>query len=222
MQNDDCIIVHIVLYLYYRKRDKELSRETINILLSRVYCAERENIMSKKANTTTVATTKNEAVAVETVAKKEATEKKAKRISTYDMMQEVVAKVNAQSFIVDNFDKFVEDTSDDSETKHSKDAQNYKNFASFDYSNRKTRCIEFYAHKNRIDILANMQRSVDFESAKSKTKLFDNVELKKHRNSKRLYVCADVTSAVKLINAYLLYAESLTKALDNATVAKEA
>ena len=179
--------------------------------------------MSKKENTTTVATTNNEAVAVETVAKKEATKtEKKKSVSTYTMMQEVVDKVNAQSFIVDNFDKFVADTSDDSETKHSKDAQNYKNFASFDYSNRKTRCIEFYAHKNRIDILANMQRSVDFESAKSKTKLFDNVELKKHRNSKRLYVCADVTSAVKLINAYLLYAESLTKALDNATVAKEA
>lgn len=177
--------------------------------------------MSKKENTTTVATTNNEAVAVETVAKK-AVEKKAKRISTYDMMQEVVAKVNAQSFVVDNYDKFIADTSDDSETKHSKDAQNYKNFASFDYANRKTRCIEFYAHKNRIDILANMQRSVDFESAKSKTKLFDNVELKKHRNSKRLYVCADVASAVKLISAYLLYAESLTKALDNATVAKEA
>lgn len=178
--------------------------------------------MSRKANTTTTITTTNEAVAVETVAKKDVSEKKAKRISTYTMMQEVVEKVNAQSFIVDNFDKFVADTSDDSETKHSKDAQNYKNFASFDYSNRKTRCIEFYAHKNRIDILANMQRSVDFESAKSKTKLFDNVELKKHRNSKRLYVCADVTSAAKLINAYLLYAESLTKALDNATVAKEA
>lgn len=178
--------------------------------------------MSKKENTTTVATT-NEAVAVETVAKKDVAKKeKTTRISTYDMMKEVVEKVNAQSFVVDNFDKFVEDTSDDSETKHSKDAQNYKNFASFDYANRKTRCIEFYAHKNRIDILANMSRSVDFESAKAKTKLFENVELKKHRNSKRLYVCADVTSAVKLINAYLLYAESLTKALDNATVAKEA
>lgn len=219
MQNDDCIIAYIVLYLYYRKRDKELSRETINIFFKTRLVRESENIMSKKENTTTVATT-NEAVAVETVAKKDVTKKKA--VSTYDMMKEVVEKVNAQSFIVDNFDKFVADTSDDSETKHSKDAQNYKNFASFDYANRKTRCIEFYAHKNRIDILANMQRSVDFESAKSKTKLFDNVELKKHRNSKRLYVCADVTSAVKLINAYLLYAESLTKALDNATVAKEA
>lgn len=175
----------------------------------------------KKSNATTVAT-KNEAVAVETVAKKDVAEKKVKRISTYNIMQEVVAKVNAQSFIVDNYDKFIADTSDDSETKHSKDAQNYKNFASFDYANRKTRCIEFYAHKNRVDILANMQRSVDFESAKAKTKLFDNIELKKHRNSKRLYVCADVASAVKLINAYLLYAESLTKALDNATVAKEA
>ena len=174
----------------------------------------------KKTSTTTVATTKNEAVAVETVAKKEITKKKS--ISTYDMMQDIVSKVNSQSFVVDNYDKFIADTSDDSETKHSKDAQNYKNFASFDYTNRKTRCIEFYAHKNRIDILANMQRSVDFESAKAKTKLFDNVELKKHRNSKRWYVCADVASAVKLINAYLLYAESLTKALDNATVAKEA
>lgn len=173
----------------------------------------------KKTSTTTVATT-NEAVAVETVAKKEVTKKKS--ISTYNMMQDIVSKVNSQSFVVDNFDKFIEDTSDDSETKHSKDAQNYKNFASFDYANRKTRCIEFYAHKNRVDILANMQRSVDFESAKAKAKLFDNVELKKHRNSKRLYVCADVASAVKLINAYLLYAESLTKALDNATVAKDA
>lgn len=178
--------------------------------------------MSKKANTTTVATTNETVSAIETVAKTDVAEKKAKRISTYDMMQEVVAKVNAQSFIVDNFDKFVADTSDDSETKHSKDAQNYKNFASFDYSNRKTRCIEFYAHKNRIDILANMQRSVDFESAKSKTKLFENVELKQHRNSKRLYVCADVASAVKLINAYLLYAESLTKALDKTVEVKEA
>lgn len=179
--------------------------------------------MSKKANTTTVATTNESATTVETTTKKEASEKKAvKKVSTYDMMQAVVEKVNARSFIVDNYDKFIADTSDDSETKHSKDAQNYKNFASFDYSNRKTRCIEFYAHKNRIDILANMQRSVDFESAKSETKLFYNVELKKHRNSKRLYVCADVASAVKLINAYLLYAESLTKALDNATVAKEA
>ena len=175
--------------------------------------------MSKKSSTTTVATT-NEVVAVETVAKKEIAKKKS--ISTYDMMQDIVAKVNSQSFVVDNFDKFIADTSDDSETKHSKDAQNYKNFASFDYANRKTRCIEFYAHKNRVDILANMQRSVDFESAKAKTKLFDNIELKKHRNSKRLYVCADVASAVKLINAYLLYAESLTKALDNATVAKDA
>lgn len=178
--------------------------------------------MSKKANTTTVTTVNESAIAVETVAKKDVTEKKVKRISTYDMMQDIVSKVNSQSFVVDNYDKFIADTSYDSETKHSKDAQNYKNFASFDYSNRKTRCIEFYAHKNRIDILANMQRSVDFESAKSKTKLFDNVELKKHRNSKRLYVCADVASAVKLINAYLLYAESLTKALDNTTVAKEA
>ena len=175
--------------------------------------------MSKKTSTITVAT-KNEAVAVETVAKKDVVKKKS--ISTYDMMQDIVSKVNTQSFVVDNYDKFIEDTSDDSETKHSKDAQNYKNFASFDYANRKTRCIEFYAHKNRVDILANMQRSVDFESAKAKTKLFDNIELKKHRNSKRLYVCADVASAVKLINAYLLYAESLTKALDNTTVAKDA
>lgn len=178
----------------------------------------KKDIM-KKVNTTTVAT-KNEVVAVETVAKKDVTKKKS--ISTYDMMQDIVSKVNSQSFVVDNYDKFIADTSDDSETKHSKDAQNYKNFASFDYANRKTRCIEFYAHKNRVDILANMQRSVDFESAKAKTKLFDNIELKKHRNSKRLYVCADVASAVKLINAYLLYAESLTKALDNATVAKDA
>lgn len=177
--------------------------------------------MSNKKANTTVATVNESAVTVETVAKKDV-EKKAttKKVSTYDMMQEIVEKVNTQSFVVDNYDKFVADDSDDSETKHSKDAQNYKNFASFDYANRKTRCIEFYAHKNRIDILANMQRSVDFESAKSKTKLFDNVELKKHRNSKRLYVCADVASAIKLINAYLLYAESLTKALD-ATV-KEA
>ena len=173
----------------------------------------------KKVNTTTVATN-NEAVAVETVAKKDVVKKKS--ISTYDMMKDIVSKVNSQSFVVDNYDKFISDTSDDSETKHSKDAQNYKNFASFDYANRKTRCIEFYAHKNRVDILANMQRSVDFESAKAKTKLFDNIELKKHRNSKRLYICVDVASAVKLINAYLLYAESLTKALDNATVAKDA
>lgn len=179
--------------------------------------------MSKKANTTTVATTNETLATVETTTKKEVSEKKAvKKVSTYDMMKDIVSKVNSQSFVVDNFDKFIADTSDDSETKHSKDAQNYKNFASFDYANRKTRCIEFYAHKNRVDILANMQRSVDFESAKAKTKLFDNIELKKHRNSKRLYVCADVASAVKLINAYLLYAESLTKALDNATVAKEA
>lgn len=178
--------------------------------------------MSKKANTTTVATTNETVATVETTTKKAVEKKTVKKVSTYDIMQAVVEKVNAQSFIVDNYDKFIADDSDDSETKHSKDAQNYKNFASFDYSNRKTRCIEFYAHKNRIDILANMSRSVDFESAKAKIKLFENVELKKHRNSKRLYVCADVTSAIKLINAYLLYAESLTKALDNATVAKEA
>lgn len=206
-----------------KERYKAFSRDYKHIIKSCKTHAESENIMSKKANTTTVATTNETVATVETTTKKEASEKKAvKKVSTYDMMQEVVAKVNAQSFIVDNYDKFIADDSDDSETKHSKDAQNYKNFASFDYSNRKTRCIEFYAHKNRVDILANMQRSVDFESAKSKTKLFDNVELKKHRNSKRLYVCADVASAVKLINAYLLYAESLTKALDNTTVAKEA
>lgn len=171
---------------------------------------------TKKANTTNEVVAVNESAnTVEATTKKEATKKKAtKKISTYDMMQEVVEKVNAQSFVVDNYDKFIADDSDDSETKHSKDAQNYKNFASFDYANRKTRCIEFYTHTNRIDILANMQRSVDFESAKSKTKLFDNIELKKHRNSKRLYVCADIANAIKLINAYLLYAESLTKALD--------
>lgn len=213
-----CITVYIMLYLYHRKRDKALSRDYKHIIKSRTTRRKRENIM-KKTSTTSVAT-KNEVVSVETVAKKDVVKKKS--ISTYDMMQDIVAKVNTQSFVVDNYDKFIADTSDDSETKHSKDAQNYKNFASFDYANRKTRCIEFYAHKNRVDILANMQRSVDFESAKAKTKLFDNIELKKHRNSKRLYVCADVASAVKLINAYLLYAESLTKALDNATVAKEA
>lgn len=214
--------IYSVILISSKERYKAFERDYKHIIKSCKTHAESENIMSKKANTTTVTTVNESAIAVETVAKKDVTEKKVKRISTYDMMQDIVSKVNSQSFVVDNYDKFIADTSYDSETKHSKDAQNYKNFASFDYSNRKTRCIEFYAHKNRIDILANMQRSVDFESAKSKTKLFDNVELKKHRNSKRLYVCADVASAVKLINAYLLYAESLTKALDNTTVAKEA